>query len=162
MKDLEPPEIHFVNAAQGWLELNNPAEAQAELDQVTDFKSHLIVMDLQWRIYAAIKAWEKAVDTAAETTTTHPNAPFGWIHLAYALHEMQKPAEAYEVLKPVLDRFPKEWLMRYNMACYAVQMGRIDEGKSWLARANEIGDKKELAELFATDPDLAPLRKASR
>lgn len=162
VKDLEPPDIHFVNAAQGWLELNNPAEAQEELDKVTAFKSHLIVMELQWQIYAKNKAWEQAIDTAAATATRHPNAPFGWIHLAYSLHEVKKTAEAYEVLKPVLDRFPTQWLMRYNMACYAVQMGRLDEGKSWLQRANEIGDKKEIAELMATDPDLAPLRKALR
>ncbi|MGZ4989068.1 MAG: tetratricopeptide repeat protein, partial [Limisphaerales bacterium] len=159
MKDLEPPDIHHVNAAQGWLELNNPAEAQAELDKVTDFKSHLIVMELQWQIHAKTKAWGNAVDAAGAITTMHPDAPFGWIHLAYALHEMRKTREAYDALKLVLDRFPKEWLMRYNMACYAVQMGRLDEGKSWLELANKIGDKKEIAELMATDPDLEPLRK---
>ena len=162
MKDLEPPDIHFVNAAQGWLELNNPAEAQDELDKVSDFKSHLIVMELQWQIYARTKAWNKAVDTADAIVTTHPKSPFGWIHLAFALHELRKTADAYEVLKPVLDRFPKEWLMRYNMACYAVQMGRLDEGKTWLEQANAIGDKKEIAELMATDSDLEPLRKLSR
>ncbi len=159
MKDLEPPDIHFVNAAQGWLELNNPAEAQSELDKVTHFKPHLIVMELQWQIHAKTKAWEKAVTAARAITATHPNAPFGWIHLAYALHELRKTSEAYDALKSVLDRFPKEWLMRYNMACYAVQLGNLDEGKNWLDLARKNGDKNEIAELVATDADLEPLRK---
>ena len=162
MKDIEPPDIHFVNAAQGWLELNNPREAQSELDNITEFKTHLIVMELQWQIYAKTKAWEKAIATSRAINTAHPNVSFGWIHLAFALHELRKTAEAYDALKAVLERFPKEWLMRYNMACYSVQLGRLDEGKTWLDAAKKIGDKKEIAELLATDPDLEPLRKSSR
>ena len=116
-------------------------------------------MELQWQIYAKTKAWEKAVDPARAITTQHPDAPFRWIHLAYALHEMRKTTEAYDALKLALDRFPKEWLMRYNMACYAVQLGRFEDGKSWLKLASQIGGKKEIAELMATDPDLEPLGK---
>jgi predicted Zn-dependent protease len=163
VKDLELPDIHHFNAAQGWLGLNSPADAQAELDKISvEFRTHLLVLELQWQIDAKQKIWQNAVRTATTITREHPQEPFGWTHLAYALHELKRTIEAYDVLKPVLDRFPKDWLMRYNMACYAVQMGRLDEGKVWLNFANEIGDKKELAELMATDPDLEPLRRASR
>ena len=33
------------------------------------------------------------------------------------------------------DQFPKEPLIHYNLACYAAQLGRIDDAKALLATA---------------------------
>lgn len=119
-------------------------------------------MELQWQVHAKAKRWENAVETAQAITKKHPKAPFGWIHLAYALHELRRTQEAYDSLTAILDRFPNEWLMRYNMACYAVQLGNLDEGTTWLERARNAGDRNEIEKLFATDPDLEPLRKPGK
>lgn len=116
-------------------------------------------MELQWQVHAKAKKWENAIETARAITDKHPRSAYGWIHLAYALHEQKRTREAYDSLTPILAEFPNEWLMRYNMACYAVQLGNLDEGRRWLERARIIGDKNEIAALFATDPDLEPLRK---
>ena len=163
MKELEPPDIHHFRAAEGWLGLNSPSDAQAELDKTSKrVQSHPSVIELQWQVHARMRHWESAVETARAMTKKYPKAPLGWIHLAYALHELKRTQEAYDSLAPVLDRFPQEWLMRYNMACYAVQLGNLDEGKTWLERARKAGDKSEIAELFAADPDLEPLRKSGK
>ena len=34
MTPVEPPDSFYLSAAQGWMELGDPAEAQAELDKV--------------------------------------------------------------------------------------------------------------------------------
>jgi predicted Zn-dependent protease len=163
VKDLQPPDIHHFNAAQGWLGLNNPREAQTELDKISvRQQARFEIMELQWQIHAKAKRWENSIETARAITSKHPKVAFGWIHLAYALHELRRTQEAYASLLPVLDKFPKEWLMRYNMACYAVQLGNLDEGKTWLERAREIGAKDEITDLIATDPDLEPLRKSGK
>lgn len=163
VKELEPPDIHHFNAAQGWLGLNSAHDAQVELDKISKKQqSHLLVMELQWQVHAKAKRWEEAVETARAIASKHPKSAYGWIHVAYALHELRRTREAYDTLTPVLNQFPSEWLMRYNMACYAVQLGDLQEGKSWLERAREIGDKEEIAHLAATDPDLEPLRKSGK
>jgi predicted Zn-dependent protease len=160
VKELEPPDIHHFTAAEGWLGLSNAQEAQADLDKISKAnRSHLAVMELQWHVHARAKNWKSAVQSARAITKKHSRAPFGWIHLAFALHELKRTQEAYESLVPILDKFPKEWLMRYNMACYAVQLGNLDEGWNWLVSARKVGDKTEIDELLATDPDLEPLRK---
>lgn len=161
VKNLEPPDIHHFNAAHGWLGLNSPEDAQAELDKISNgSQTHLAVMELQWQVQAKTARWASAVDTAQAIANRHPEAAFGWIHLAYALHELKKTREAYDALIPILDKFPEEWLMRYNMACYAVQLGHIEEAKNWLNRAYKLGDKKEIDQLVATDVDLEPLRQS--
>jgi predicted Zn-dependent protease len=163
VKDLEPPDIHHFSAAEGWLGLSSPRDAQTELDKISKTqKANLLVMELQWQVHAKAKNWEKAVETASAITKKHSKTPLGWIHLAYALHESKRTQEAYDSLVPILDQFPKEWLMRYNMACYAVQLGNLDEGKTWLERARKIGDKDEIETLFASDTDLEPLRKSRK
>jgi predicted Zn-dependent protease len=163
VKDLEPPDIHYFSAADGWLGLSSPRDAQAELDKISKAqRTHLAVMELQWQVHAKGNEWERAIETARAITAKYPKTPLGWIHLAYALHEVRRTQEAYDSLAPILDQFREEWLMRYNMACYAVQLGNLDEGKTWLKRARDIGDKTEIEKLFATDPDLEPLRKAGK
>jgi predicted Zn-dependent protease len=163
VKDLEPPDIHHFSAAEGWLGLSSPRDAQTELDQISKAqRTNLLVMELQWQVHAKAKDWDKAIETSRAITKKHSKTPLGWIHLAYALHELKRTQEAYDSLLPILDQFPKEWLMRYNMACYAVQLGNLDEGKTWLERARKIGDKDEIETLFASDTDLEPLRKSRK
>jgi tetratricopeptide (TPR) repeat protein len=73
-----------------------------------------------------------------------PDSPFGWIHHAYALHELKHTQEAWNVLLPVVDKFPKEYIMRYNLACYACQLGNLKEARDWLKKAIDLADRKEV------------------
>ena len=70
----------------------------------------------------------------------------------------RRTQEAYGTLKPISERFPEEWLMGYNMACYACQLGNQDEARHWLELAYKRGDKSEIRKMARVDPDLAPLR----
>ena len=64
--------------------------------------------------------------------------------------------QALEVLDGVLEEFPKEWMIPYNMACYLCQLERLNEAKSRLAKALEIGGKG-IRTAALGDEDLLPL-----
>ncbi|MHB8521364.1 MAG: hypothetical protein ACYDH9_11495 [Limisphaerales bacterium] len=35
----------------------------------------------------------------------------------------------------VVDKLPREHLVRYDLACYAAQLGRLADAQAWLERA---------------------------
>ena len=66
IKRLEPPDSHHLLAAQGWLELGSPIEANEELEQIApQLRAHPDVLEIRWQIYAKEKKWEACVDVAA-------------------------------------------------------------------------------------------------
>ena len=159
MKSLEPPDSHHLIAADGWLGLGNWQEALLEIERIIpELRLHPDVQEVRWQIQATAKNWEEAICVAREITQRTPELPFGWIHLAYSLHELRRTQEAYGTLKPISERFPEEWLMGYNMACYACQLGNQDEARQWLELAYKRGDKSEIRKMARLDPDLEPLR----
>jgi len=158
VKQLEPPNSHHLIAADGWLGVGDWQEALAELEKITsDSRRHPDVMEVRWQIYAKAGDWEEAIEAAREMTRQTPGLPSGWIHLAYSLHELRRTQEAYGTLKPIFERFPDEWLMRYNMACYACQLGDLGEARRLLELACEGGDKNEIVRMVRIDLDLEPL-----
>lgn len=158
MKTLEPPDSFHLKAAQGWLGLGDWCEADEELEAITpQMRAHPDVLCVRWQVYAKAKKWEIAAEVAQALCKIVPDEPFGWIHLGYALHELKRTQEAWNVLLPVADKFPAEYIVRYNLACYACQLGRLEEAKKWLQRAIEIADSKEVKYMALADSDLEPL-----
>ena len=159
--NLAPPDLHHFNAAQGWLELGNPLEATAELEKIAPpLRDHPAVLHLRWNVYAKAKKWEACVDLAKALTQLAPDQDQGWINLGNSLYWAGRTQEAYDCVKPVLDRFPKNPILRYNLACYVCQLGNLAEAKSWLKKAFAVGDPKRLQQMASEDPDLEPLRRS--
>jgi tetratricopeptide (TPR) repeat protein len=77
--------------------------------------------------------------------------------LAYAFHELKKTQEAYDCLIPVIDKFPNEWLMLFNLACYSCQLGKLEEAMQWLEKAGDLAGDKDIREMALDDADLEPL-----
>jgi len=160
IQPLERPDSLHLQAAQGWLELGNHLEADKELDHIApQLRTHPDVLMVRYGIYSRAGKWEACADLAAAIAQMLPEVAFGHLHLAYALHELKRTKEAWQVLLPVVDRFPEEYLMRYNLACYACQLGHASEAKAWLIKAFEICDKQKLKRMALDDPDLKPLWK---
>ncbi|MFM7101807.1 MAG: TPR end-of-group domain-containing protein [Verrucomicrobiota bacterium] len=158
MRTLDYPELHHVRAAEGWLELGDPAEAARELRHLpARALAHPDVLELRWRLYAAERQWDAALDIARAITLAAPERSSGWIHRSYCLHELRRTEEAWQLLLPLADQFPGEATIAYNLACYACQMGRGSEARTWLSRAMKLGGKAEIRDLALDDPDLAPL-----
>ena len=115
------------------------------------------VLAIRWDIYAKGKKWDAAVEIARALTKLAPKKADSFINLAFALHELQRTAEAWEVLLPVAELFPKVWTIRYNLACYAAQLGDLIGARDWLALAFKLGNAKAIKLQALDDPDLAPL-----
>ena len=56
-----------------------------------------------------------------------------------------------------MESFPISATIRYNLACYECQLGRLEQGKFWLEKAFAIGDATKLKLMALADADLEPL-----
>jgi tetratricopeptide (TPR) repeat protein len=157
MPDLEGGDQMHLKAAEGWIELGNHVEAHHELENITpQLRAHPHVLLLRVRIYQAAKNWNHAEQFAHVLTEIAPELSFGWIHKAYAFHELKRTTEAWDLLLPIADKFP-DWLIRYNLACYACQLGLLKEALQWLEKALNMAESKEVKLMTLEDPDLQPL-----
>jgi len=109
MKPLEPPDSLHLQAAQGWLELGNPIEAEEELGKVPpQHQAHPAVLEVRWEICAKAKKWDAALEIASALVQVAPDHPLGWVHRSFCLHEAEPPAEARDNLLRVMDKFPED------------------------------------------------------
>src|SRR6267154_703016 len=160
IQDLQPPDSMHVHAAQGWFELGNHQEANEELEKITpQNRAHPAVLEVRWEIYAAIKKWEAALDIASALIQLVPEYSLGWIQRSFALHELKRTVEARDNLLPVVDKFPNEPILRYNLACYECRLGRLEQAKNWLEKAFRLGDARKMKLAALEDRDLEPLWK---
>lgn len=158
MSELFPPDLHYFNAALGWLELGNPSEAAEELNRVSaENQEHSEVLELRWEMSARQKQWEMATQVADRLIHTAPDRASGWIQRSYALHEMRRTKEAWDNLLPAAGKFSKDSTIPYNLACYACQLGRLEEARQWLGRAMEVGERRRIVAMARQDADLKPL-----
>lgn len=160
MERLEPPDAFFLNAAIGWLQLGRATEAAAELDRISpEHQTRPDVLEVRWATCAGLKDWAAAARVAEQLMAQAPDKPNGWLHRAYALRRTKDGGlqQAWEALRPAADRFPREPIIPYNLACYACQMGRLDEARQWFKRALRVGDPTTLKDMALHDADLQPL-----
>jgi predicted Zn-dependent protease len=160
-RPIGPPDIHFLRAAEGWLELGDHLEANEELKRISlQCRFHPQVLLVRWEIYARENHWEFAHTIAHGLVALAPEEAIGWINRSFALHQMRRTVEAWHALLPAVKKFPKNPTIAYNLACYACQLGSLDESRSWLTKAIELGDAAKIRQLAQGDPDLKPLFEA--
>jgi len=158
MKQLEPPDCHHLKAAQGWLDLGNPNEANEELKQIRlEWRFHPEVLLARWEIYARGHHWEFAYTIAHGMVALIPENPVGWIKRAVSLHEMKRTPEAWLTLLPAAKKFPNNFNVAYDLARYACQLGKFSDAFRWLERAKQLADPQTFKQLSRKDPALEPL-----
>ena len=160
MELLAPPHSHILSAAEGWLELGNLVEAQAELTRMEEpLQNHPQVLSVRWAICAQEKNWPAALELARQLVQLVPESPFGWLHQAYALRRVADGGlqAAWDALLPALEKFPQLALIPYNLACYACQLQQLEKARELLQRALKTGEKQQIKRIALEDPDLQPL-----
>ncbi len=160
MDQLEPPDTFYVSAAIGWLELGNAKEARAELEQVSaPSRQHPGVLSVHWQIHALAEQWNDAYEVAQTLVGVAPGEPHGWLHRAYAARRKSEGSLqlAWDALFPAAEKFPKESIISFNLACYACQMGSPLDALRWLKKAMVVGDADEIRSMALGDRDLEPL-----
>lgn len=147
-----------LRAAEGWLELGDWRSAEDELAQIRpELQDHLTLLKLRVEVASTAKDWARVVELAGLLIGHVPDQSIGYLRRAYALHELKRTREAWDTLLPVVGKFLDEWVVPYNLACYAAQLGELDTSRKWLDRAYKLGDAKALKLEARADPDLAPL-----
>ena len=162
MKPLDLPDIHYLRAAEGWFELGDGGEALHELDSISPGeKNHPAVLELRFEILAKKGEWDACRDIAEVITKCAPANAGGWLHLAYATRRASGGTEqgAYDILHRVVEKFPNEPTIPYNLACYVCQLGRLSDARRWLKRAFAVGNVTQLKLMALSDRDLEPLWK---
>ena len=152
---LPHPDCYFLEAAVGWVELGNAAEALKELGQISAENQNLPqVLEVKWQIHARTEAWDQSLPVAREFCKAAPGLPQPWLHQAVSLYRLNRTEEAWTLLLPFAQKFPRSWVIPYDLACYACQLGKVEEGRHWLRRAFRLGDAKEVKLLALADSDL--------
>ena len=155
---LEPPDSHYLSAAEGWFGLGDSRAALDEIKQISPRnKNHPQVLHACWHIQHQLKNWEDCVSIGRAMIAEEPESPQGWINYGNALFYQQRYDDAFAALHPVLDKFPADEAIQYNLACYRCQAGNLNEAAQWLKQAFKVGNLKKMREMALKDPDLKPL-----
>ena len=155
--ELSVEDQQTLQRAEGWLELHLPGAAGEELDEIDPgMRAHPAVLRLRYSVHAALKRWDLALAIASRLQQQLPDDPYGGVHAAVALYRLGRTPEAKELSLALAPRFPKDWSIPYNLACYCAQLGRLEECKEWFTKAMAI-DKETIQPLAIKDTDLKPL-----
>ncbi|MSU21895.1 MAG: tetratricopeptide repeat protein [Pedosphaera sp.] len=157
MNPLEPPDIHYLQAAEGWLMLGDHLSAYEELEKISPkMNLHIDVLHVRWHINAKEKKWDECVDIGRTMVELAPEHVRSWVNHGNAYFYQRRYQKAYDVLHPALVKYPKESSIPYNLACYTCQLGNLKDAKEWLVKALEHGGN-ELKRQALNDHDLEPL-----
>ena len=125
--------------AIGYLELGMLQDAWDSLEEIPTEEHHLpTVLQIRLEIYRRMEKYEGMGTMAEHLTKCFPEDAQYWISLAYAQRRHLDLQTAEKTLLEAQKRFPEEATIPYNLACYACQLGRLDEARKKLAKAIEL------------------------
>ena len=160
MRTLPLQDQRHLEAAEGWLGLDDWTEANEELAQICpSLRAHPYVLFVRYEVLAKAQKWEEAVEIARTLVALFPERSEAWICLAYSTR--RKSAEsglvaAKEILAQAEARFPADYLIRYNLACYHSVAGDKRHALAYLEQALVLDPNYRL--LIDHEPDFDPLR----
>lgn len=153
---LDPKSQHLINASQGWMELGDFDAAELELAALPDKDSESApVIELRSEICARTERWAECEALSKQLVDSIPEHPGYWIKYLNSLFHQGRYEAAYKESLEVVDQFPKDEAINYNMACYAAALDKMEEADIWLEKCFRLcGRRSELRKKAKTDPDL--------
>jgi hypothetical protein len=153
---LEPPDRQRWEAAVGYVELHMFSDADAELERIDPFnRAGPEVLAVRIAIYHGLKKWDAMREIAKRLVDFQPEDVQWIVSYAYATRRAESIAAAKEILLNAEAKFPKEAIIKYNLACYFCQTEDIEAAKSYLKKTFEIDSSWRFQAL--DDKDLRPL-----
>ena len=140
--------------ASGYIGLGMHQDAAAELGLIERNSSEVL---RHWvMLYHETKEWVALIKVAEALAGTDPDEEQGWVSWAYALRELDRVKEAQEVLLKAEVLHGKSCaVLHYNLACYACQLGDMEEAIRRLSTACKMHTDFKASAL--DDPDLQPM-----
>jgi tetratricopeptide (TPR) repeat protein len=131
-------------------------------DNIIDFETavqgpkpvfHANILLVHWEIYLRNRNWAAANNTALAIMNAMPAEPIGYLYRSFALQQLGRLSEAQQNLVSAARRFPNDWRIPYNVACYSSKLGDRAGAWNWLDRAIELGDPDTVKSLALDDPN---------
>lgn len=152
---LEPPDIHYLRATEGWLGLGDWVSARDELEQITPAaRAHPAVLMVRCDVFHAARNWNACLAAAETLLKTAPEKINSWLECSVALQRVGRVQDAYALLLPAVERFPESWDITYNLACFSSQLGHLVEAWWWLEKSIQRHDAKAVIRAALGDYDL--------
>lgn len=137
---MQPLNSTRLRAARGWLELGNHQAALEELEEIEpEWRTHPDVLEVRWLVCEMAEKWKVCIDISNTLIEMKPDDLSCWIRRSYVLHKLERTQEAYDELKPALEKFNGKWLLQYNLACYTCLLGNVEEARELIEEAIELG-----------------------
>jgi lipopolysaccharide biosynthesis regulator YciM len=144
-------------AASGFAELSLFQEAVEELEELPDSAKDLPPVLVVWlEVYQRWQKWSEAESVATRLSEMEPEEPSWLIALAYATRRSRGLVYAHEILLRAGEKHPNCGTIQFNLACYAAQIGQLEEARRRLYRAIQLD--KGFATMAKNDPDLEAIR----
>jgi tetratricopeptide (TPR) repeat protein len=157
-----PPKSHSsethraLEAADGYLYLGMPTEALDEFSAIPEEeRSNAPVMLAEIRVLLHMKNWKHAEKLSARGCNLHPDEDEFTVQRVFALHQLEKGDEAFQVLLSAPEWIRRTGILHYNLACYEARLGDLKAAKRCIDAAIEINSA--IKKNARTDPDLAAL-----
>jgi len=158
LEELPHPVFLSLEAAEGWLLLNNSVEALAELETVpAEYRTLPKALAVEWKAADGSGQPDRACSAAQKLCELMPECGTAWICQANSLCQVKGAQAAADLLLTVVPRFYEEPILAYNLACYLAQAGDIDTAAAWLLHSFENDSNGQLKGIALVDPDLKPL-----
>jgi tetratricopeptide (TPR) repeat protein len=143
-------------AAEGYVELGMPLEADAELERIDSDARHLpSVLVIRLQIYQSLANWELMQAVASKLAKNDPDEVQWAVSWAYATRRAESTDAARRILLHALERHPGAAILHFNLGCYECQLGDAEAAKRWLGDAFRIDP--DFRHLAREDEDLRPL-----
>jgi lipopolysaccharide biosynthesis regulator YciM len=145
-------------AASGFAELSLFQEAVEELEDLPETSKDLPPVLAVWlEVYQGWQKWSEAESVATRLFEMEPEEPSWLVALAYATRRNRGLAFAHEILLRAGEKHPNCGTIQFNLACYAAQLGHLEEARQRLYRAIQLD--KAFAAMAKSDPDLEAIRE---
>jgi hypothetical protein len=145
-----------LEAADGYLYLGMPTEALEEFNGVPiGERRNAPVMLAQIRVLLHMKNWKHAERLSARGANLHPGEDEFTVQRVFALHQLEKGDEAFQVLLSAPEWIRRTGILHYNLACYEARLGDINTARRCIDAAIEIN--AAIKKNARVDPDLAAL-----
>lgn len=149
---LAEEEQQHITAAQGYLELGMPLDADAELDLIDPFCRHLPeVLVARVCVYLTLQKWD-LMQAVAKRLVNHDPDDIQWtLWLAFATRRAVSIDSAKRILLEAVERHPKAALFHYNLACYESVQDDVEVAKARLQHALKLDPSLRLKALDDAD-----------
>ena len=160
LRHLLRPEVHW-SRAMGYVKMGMFKQARTELSGLPD--------ELPWskqkksmllEIFQEVKNWKEMQKIAYELRMEFPHESGWWVSDAYATRRSLSIEQARDILLEALVHNYDDALIRYNLACYACQLGSPGECLDFLKEAVKRDERYKAMAL--ADEDLKGVQAALR